>query len=753
MIKHLKLSSLNILLGATIFLLGCILIGGIYTMRSQVEQIDQSWHTYMVNHSEKARLESSLRAAIGYGGMIHTFKNFILRADASSIDIIHGQIDVALGVVDQYATLHLSQGETIALDDIAEVLTAYDFALESAQVMHQEGATPLSIDQAVMIDDGNALRGFGVLEQEVLRMANGRSKDGANKGRHIARLRAAIGYGGMIHHYKNYILRQDKAHFLQTKKSLSSVRQAIQVYGQKPLTEAEKIALHDIETVRSHYEDNLLQITKLIQENRSRREIDEAVKIDDVPALRGLKILDREVASETERNIQLIDQKFKKISSHARALNWSLVFIIFIFIVFFMWIYKRFIMHPILQIESTMQKLADDDLDIVIRGTELDNELGSMSRSLKIFNENGIVRRASKQQLAIAHKDLQKRLHDIQILKEEAEKQTNNAIELARNMDKARITAEEAIDRAEKDEKKVSSILNTVTDAILTIDHKGIIESFNPGAEIMFGYRTGEIIGNTISLLMDQSAPNQSGTSLIERLQGDKLLQETSWEQIARRKNETHFPVEITLNKMNIGHEQKFTCVIHDITQRRRAEEEIRRLALTDPLTTLANRNQFNIKFEEFLAAGNRFGHEVALLILDLDKFKSVNDTYGHPVGDGLLVVVAKLLKNMVRAVDLVARLGGDEFAIILNGVENGAAAGNVAEKVVAAIGKPLEVQGHTLEIGGSVGVSMYPHDADTQTELIRCADLALYHAKDDGRNKYSFYNTDLEPSSHLSAT
>ncbi|MEQ8666221.1 MAG: diguanylate cyclase [Rhodospirillales bacterium] len=184
---------------------------------------------------------------------------------------------------------------------------------------------------------------------------------------------------------------------------------------------------------------------------------------------------------------------------------------------------------------------------------------------------------------------------------------------------------------------------------------------------------------------------------------------------------------------------------MEDITARKNAERELRNLALTDGLTGLANRNRFKTALEDALKAGRRFDYGTALLLLDLDEFKAVNDTHGHPFGDALLKAVASGLSKMIREVDLAVRMGGDEFAVVLVGVNRKSDVEELAQRYVDEIGQPFEIEGRTVSVGISVGIALFPGDADNAVDLVRRADIALYRAKNEGRNRYRSFTADME--------
>jgi len=192
--------------------------------------------------------------------------------------------------------------------------------------------------------------------------------------------------------------------------------------------------------------------------------------------------------------------------------------------------------------------------------------------------------------------------------------------------------------------------------------------------------------------------------------------------------------------------------VARDITDRLRVEQELResrsrlyRLAHHDPLTGLPNRLLFRDRLERAIVKARRNGGRVAILFLDLDHFKEINDTLGHDVGDALLVEVARRLQGQCRESDTVARLGGDEFVFILDEIRDRGSVRVVADKIVAAMRRPVQAEGHEIQVGTSMGIALYPDDSDNMDEVIRCADLALYRAKKDGRGLYRFYDPSLD--------
>lgn len=572
MLKNLKLTTLIVMGAGTLFLAGTALVFVAIQTSKNVAVVERSWKDYQANRSEKARLESVLRASIGYGGMIHEFKNFVLRQDVSRIDKVQAHTGGAKAVISQYFSLGTTAAEAVALQDILQVLEKYEAALFHARELIDEGQSPEQVDTVVQIDDGPALRGLEILRHEV----EAQLKIGdieAGKGRIAANLRAEIGFGGMIHEFKNFVLRQDMPRVAVIQEKLASAEAAIARYVALGPTEAEKLALEDIRGTLEAYGSALHRARQMALNKKLPAEVDREVKVDDDLALRGLAVIDKEIAYQAEESSRDVTRSLARATNLLGIATWGTIVLVLFVTVSLSWTMRTLVILPIQHMTHLMTRLAANRVDVKVPATLQKNEIGEMARAIEVFRENAIKRRI--------------------------------------------------------------------------------------------------------------------------------------------------------------------------------AEEEIRQMTLTDGLTGVANRKRFDVRLEEIVQLGRRKEVSAALLMIDLDGFKAVNDVLGHHVGDEVLKVAAERMLHVTREVDIVARLGGDEFAVILVGMDTSEDAEIPARRLIEDIERVTVVDDVDVKISASVGIRMLSAVDEDIDLIMRQADAAMYSVKRSGRGNYAFFGREPEPEDH----
>ncbi len=293
-------------------------------------------------------------------------------------------------------------------------------------------------------------------------------------------------------------------------------------------------------------------------------------------------------------------------------------------------------------------------------------------------------------------------------------------------------------------------LYESVTDfAILTTDLQSRITSWNSGARVMFGYESSEVLGTSTAITFTD-ADIKSGQPFLEMHMAcqDQKAADFRWH---KRRDGSLFWADgvLTAIREEDGEVWGFLKIVRDITDRKLAQDEIARLASFDKLTGLYNRASFDNRRSELAASAFRNNNKLLLFMIDLDRFKEVNDTYGHQAGDQLLSDAASRLRSISRESDIVARIGGDEFALLSLNPSSTIQGAALASKMLHALSLPFHVGGREVYVSASIGIAVLPDDAVTPDALLKCADLALYEAKAQGRNCYHYFTKSLDILAH----
>jgi len=298
--------------------------------------------------------------------------------------------------------------------------------------------------------------------------------------------------------------------------------------------------------------------------------------------------------------------------------------------------------------------------------------------------------------------------------------------------------------RIHREQKLASMVFRAAGQAIIITNAALDVVSVNPAFCDLLGYTEQEVLGQRPSLFVPGVHDDMFHAELWRRLQHDG---QWSGEIMDRRSTGELITFLASINAVpgQFGQVERYVCLLSDISDRKQFEETISRYANFDPLTCLPNRRLFLDRMAQEILRSRRSGVGFALLFIDLDRFKDVNDTLGHYMGDLLLQQTAERLLESVRATDTVARLGGDEFTILLSGINDRQDVEKLAPQILSALNEPFDLQGEHVLGGASIGITLYPHDAVSEDVLFKHADQAMYRAKQEGRGRYCYFTSDMQ--------
>lgn len=333
------------------------------------------------------------------------------------------------------------------------------------------------------------------------------------------------------------------------------------------------------------------------------------------------------------------------------------------------------------------------------------------------------------------------------------------AVAVYRNKRIAQLKEEEANAAIAAEDERFSHVIDTAFDAVMTADANCTILSWNQQAVEVFGYRAEDVIGlHLLQLILTYKSVLEVKEALEPMFKGSKDHPTgVRLEVEGRDNNGRKFPLDLAMSCSRVGEIFTLSVFARDITERKQWDEKIRTLAYSDSLTKLPNRQAFKEQVNRAIKIAKRHQRIGAVLYLDLDEFKRINDTLGHDIGDMLLINVTSRLVSQLRETDLVgrdyddevenrniARLGGDEFTVLLEDIQRPEVAALVAKRVQNAIARSYNLNGHEVYVTPSIGIAVFPRDGQDVDELLKNADTAMYHAKAVGKNNFQFYSEQM---------
>lgn len=304
----------------------------------------------------------------------------------------------------------------------------------------------------------------------------------------------------------------------------------------------------------------------------------------------------------------------------------------------------------------------------------------------------------------------------------------------------------EALAQANRAISAEKNLNKTIVDgsplAIYTRDKEGRITGWNKACEQMFGWDEEEVIGKPFPAITDLS--KSQSDKLREHALEDRKSVQVELQRRTKDGKLIYLMTSISPLYDEAGETNGYLTIAADITRRKAAEQKIEFMAHHDALTQLPNRTLLEERFRQAVELARQENTQVALLFIDLDHFKAINDSFGHSIGDAYLIEIARRLSASVRVADTICRQGGDEFLIVLNGVSHREDILPVLSKLKHRLQEPVLIEGHELSVSMSIGVAMYPLDGTSFDELLKKSDLAMYQAKQEGKNTYRFFNDRL---------
>lgn len=734
MIPHITLKSISIIMLSMIFIITAVQVISLYSIKSDILNIQTMWDEVNIEQAKKRQMSYSIQRFLGFNGMVHKLNTSLANKDSSLVASAKNDMQSINTIIQLYLSLPLSAAERYALHDIASVLTQYQNNSDNLLALFEQNAPPTQLLAQLDIDVTIALQGVEILKQY------NRSPFIPYKSNHtlstdkrmlLADLLSQLGFGGLIHDSKHWTSIDD--HLNSSQPYMTQLFAIINQYQESDLNDDEKQALQ-----------NMMRGIDLYQQQLQKQPTSPAsLSVATALLEQGIQVLEKHIQAQRTKKIYHVGKKIHAIESNME----TLIAVIVCFSLAALLLFTYFMFTKVI---TPLQSITEEMIILARQRYNKDGrfryyfvyEIRQIARAIRIFKRNENKRRSASKSLAAINQHTLQQLDEINDLQDRSEQKTEQALTLANHLIKLQEAADNDRNNALNNQRRINTILNTVHDAIITTNDKAIIETVNTITEIMLGYNENELIGKSIMHIMPEDMVNMHH-KIMHNLHSNAPpeLPKRCHEQFIKRADGSLLPAEIFMGQSTFNDQVSYTVVIRDITRRKKDEEEIQKLILTDPLTNLANRRHFNQDLQRSMDNTVRLNLRVALLMIDLDNFKPVNDTYGHNAGDKVLQEVAKRLSDVTRSVDLIARLGGDEFAIILNSLSDCFDPITPAQKVIDSLKQPMHIDGETITIGGTVGIAISNAAIADKETFMNQADKALYKAKGLGKGVFFLYD------------
>jgi diguanylate cyclase (GGDEF)-like protein/PAS domain S-box-containing protein len=527
----------------------------------------------------------------------------------------------------------------------------------------------------------------------------------------LAQLEQEIGYGGLIHDFKNYVLRGESNYFDSFLTRLSSSQNYLMIFNELAnLTDDDKQAVEIIGQTLNRYHQHILLAKLSRDKGRHAEQIDNEVRIDDSQAVAAIKQLQQsDVGINTEQWWQLSSlriNEFRAISNHIRSEMQS--------------------------VARTEEQKAIDSLVLYIT-TFIVIFIATLYFSFLVVRR--IVAKIKYISTAMTTMEVEQQFN--QPLKVKGKDEITDMVIAFNHMLTER-------NKSEGEQKISAAVFKYASEAIMITDANNKIETVNPAFCHISGFSVEEVLGKSPNILNSGKHDNHFYQKMWQSLEQNNSWQGEIWN---KRKNGEIYPEFLAISVVRDQDKKplQYISLFSDITKHKKYEEDIWLQANYDSLTGLPNRDLCLERLHNKLNEELDEDSDVALLFIDLDRFKFVNDTWGHSSGDELLKLASIRLRNCIREKDTVARFGGDEFVVLLMGLSNRFAIERVVKNILTSLSMPFHIGGNNeAVVSASIGVTVGPIDGDSVELLLKNADTAMYQAKAAGRNTYQFFTKSM---------
>lgn len=708
--------------------LGGILCAGLIFMTYELSVTQGQWSDAAKLHEPRPAAVSRLRHQLGYGGLIHDYLNTILRSDAAlgheaTIDI--GGVRAALL---EFRSLEISPLERTAIEIIEDELDRIHLALSEIESGAFGSLSPETVYARIDVTPDRLARAVESLAM-VTRAENSDEPTGQQL---LSEFEAAIGLDGIIHHMKAYLLTSRDAEFAAAEAAFQRAQAVLTQMRNLASSNAEREAVRVIGRTVEDYGRGLTVARDMVSEGVPAREIDQAIRVDDVPALSAYETL---MSFEIAR----LDQRTREVGNGLVTARWVAVALIFLFLVPFTLQFVRVcigLMRAVPQwtgqVGEIAESLAKEQFDKNHDYSALPQEFAALEEPFTAIRRTLWFRREQAQE-GEAQVDAFDAENDL--LRDKLDRMRGDLDAMTARAESAETKAENAGTSVDM----IGGVIESLSQGVLATRGFGKILFWNPRlselTHVPLGWFTRERTLNELILYFATRGDYGAGDPMETAKKVTAIIDSELSSGVYRYDQSFAGQRMLALEIVRRG-DGTIVFSATDITERHEQAAVIHQQATSDPLTGLANRNALEKFTAPMLKRVSRSGETAAVLALDLDGFKPINDQYGHGAGDEVLVELSARLREEVRDTDFVARTGGDEFIIVMLHLEDGQGAVRFAQRLLRAIEVPIQLsEGDEVSVSGSIGVAVFPQDAQTPEDLYRKADEALYEAKGSGRN------------------